>query len=584
MTRYRLVLEPRGSIKVGGYSATHRSGSMTARDAQGLLVPASAIKGALRESAARLVRATGGRVHSHKDAKPPESETRDMVGRLFGRFDIHPGKLRIGPLRVLGEHALEPLAVRHHVTLERATRQAAKGRLFDMEVSPPGIGLRFEGLIEALEPLDDDEKGLLQTAVHLTDQVGGGRGHGLGVVTLSLIELEGSTAPAAEPAAAAEAIASGSIILDLVPEEPLQLGAAKNASNLQRSDGEIAGTVTRGAVAAVLARITPKAQREVVLERVFGGSKPAVFGVARVGRKAIPAPNTLSTPKGDGDPVDRALDLVIEGLGFSSPPPKANYRTAKGTWAKTVKGWEEMKIPRRLITRAARDPVDGRASGGQLYSIETLDQNFESEPQQLVFELPIDGSPEQLEHIVKIAPHGLVAGGSRGRGLGRMRVVGVRQREVQSVAARHRAWADALLSRSPRDLDEAQAKATGCLLALGFMAVNQCRFEECLRALGLELFSGEARRHHLGGWNTRSNLPRTAVGGFAMGSVFLVRTLDGSDAASALETTERQGIGPGRADGWGRVVVCHPIHLETLNHPTQTETRVDGASTNSREA
>lgn len=589
MTFYRLVLEPRGSIKVGGYSATHRSGSMTARDARSLLVPSSAIKGALRESAARLVRSTGGTVRSHKDSLPPEPGASDIIGRLFGRFDIHPGKLRLGPLRVNGEGTLEPLAVRHHVTLERATRQAAHGRLFDMEVSPPGLGLRFEGLIEALEPLDDNEEGLLRTAVTLTDQIGAGRGQGLGMVALSLhgpVEsAEDESAGVSDPEALSKAIAGGSIVLCLMPEEPLQLGAAKNASNLQRCDAEIAGSVSRGAVANVLARISPKNEREAILEAVFGGSNPAVFGVARVGNSAIPAPNTLSMPKGKGPPIDRALDLALEGLGCASHPLPADYRTAKGTWSKTEEGWAEVKIPRRLITRAARDPVDGRASAGQLYSIETLDANFETEPQRLVFQLPVDGTHEQLEHILKVTPHGLVAGGSRGRGLGHMRVVGVHQRKKEAVTERHRAWAEALVACSavPGKLDNDDALATGCLLALGFLAVSQRRLREFLRVFNLKLFSGEARRHHLGGWNTRSNLPRTAVGGFAMGSVFLVRTPDGSSAASALESAERHGIGPGRTDGWGRVVACHPIHLETHAHHPRTAAWVDGSSTDPKE-
>ena len=567
MTSYRLVLEPRGSLKVGGYSTTQRSSSTTALDAQGLLIPASAIKGALRESAARLVRGNGGTVRGHQTPHPPGSSVDDVVGQLFGHFDVHPGKLRVGPMRPVSG-AKEPLALRHHVTLDRATRQAAHQRLFDVEVTPSGCGLRFEGSLEVLTELDPEEKGLLDAAVRITDQVGGGRGHGLGVVRLEMEEtpepeLEDMTeaGAVASDRETEDAIASGSILLELRACEPLQLGAGRNAGNLEQTDEHIAGSVTRGAVAAVLARTLPADSRDRVLEEVFGGPRPAVFGVGRVGGGAIPAPTTLRVPKAGaiaGGAVDRALDLTVEALGLEGASPPPDTRAAKGTWAK-ANTWTQLKVPRRLITRSARDPLDGRASAGQLFSIEILDPDF-AEDTNLCFEVPVEGTPEQLRHIVTATREGLTVGGTRGRGLGRLELEEVRSRGDASPADRHRAWVEALVERG---VERDRARSTGCVLAVGFLGVSQERLRALLDVHGLELLGGETRRHHLGGWNTRKNLPRTATGGFAMGSVFLVRVQSGGDASPALAALEAQGIGPGRADGWGRVMICHPIHLET---------------------
>lgn len=592
MSHYRLVLVPRGSLMFGGYTATQSASGSTARDARGLLIPASAIKGALRESAARLVRGVGGVVRDHQGGYPPEEAKDDMVGQLFGHFDIYPGKLRVGPLRAVGEEGGRGLAVRHHVTLERATRQAAQGRLFDIEVTPAAHGLQFEGMIEVLGELSEAEQALFESTVRLTDQVGGGRGHGLGVVRLELKTATGDTEPAVasvtNETAGEEtaAIDSGSIVLELVAREPLQLGGVRDAGNLERTDEYLAGTVTRGAVAAVLARTLGEDERDAVLEQVMGGESPACFGVGRVGQGAIPAPTTLREPKGKkvtGAVVDRALDLVLEAFEHKVDPPPADTRAAKGTWRLDDDGWTRRKIPQRLITRSARNPLDGRANAGLLFSIQTLDPDSPDAKvgEQLTFHLPVEGESDQLRHIVAAARHGLMVGGARGRGFGRLGLKRVLPGPSDAMEERHGAWVEALVARG---LTRPEAESTGCLLALGFVAVSQGRLNDVLAKHGLNLLGGETRRHHLGGWNTRKNLPRSAAGGFAMGSVFLVKTAGGEPALVALEALEKQGIGPGRADGWGRVMACHPIHCEATSKDktTLTDTETNDAEGDER--
>ena len=59
-TRYQITLTPHGSLYVGGYAESRGSSDGdTASDPAGILLPGSGIKGALAESARRLVAGSG---------------------------------------------------------------------------------------------------------------------------------------------------------------------------------------------------------------------------------------------------------------------------------------------------------------------------------------------------------------------------------------------------------------------------------------------------------------------------------------------------------------------------------------------
>ncbi len=218
MIRYPLTVTPHTSLFIGGYARSMgESDGDTAADDQGMLIPGSAVKGALRESAVRLVNGAG---RGHK-----------LLERLFGA-ERKEGMIRVGPLRARlgGEDGdareLPDPSPRHHVSLERATRQAAPGRLFQNRVTAAGFDLAFRGELTIAHALEPDEKGLLESALAITDQLGGGRGRGLGLITVVLGTPE-------EPTEAAVGEwklggAQGTIVLELAAVEPLQLGIVKD--------------------------------------------------------------------------------------------------------------------------------------------------------------------------------------------------------------------------------------------------------------------------------------------------------------------------------------------------------------------
>lgn len=563
MNRYELRVIPHGSLFLGGYSAAEGKGAnVTAQDRRGFLAPGSTLRGAIRESALRLLRGA--------------ERNENLVTRLFGdRASLTAGKIRIGPLYAEGEEAQLEVSVRHHVSLERATRAAAEQRLFSTRATPIAPGLALRGELEILDDLDDEEWDLLRSAIALTDQLGGGRGRGLGLVRVELGErMETAAITTADPAATVEALETilarhgghrREIVLRFEALEPLQLGLVKDPGNHERTVEVLGGSVLRGAIAAAMGRaIGDRQQREAALEQVFGGEDPVLFGDGLPAAAGVIAPMTLLQGK-DGETVgDQALELCVDILRGQPKERPANSKSAKGCWAPDDLGWRRVDLPRRLVTRSARNAMDGRSHDGQLYSVEVIDPAFEGiagkEPEPLYFHLPVRGPASSLRRIVAASQHGLLVGGTRSRGFGRIALRGVHDPELPTLTTRHLRWVAALEGRGiPRQ----QAESTGVLLARGFLAIHQPRLTATLERLGLELLGGESRRKVHGGWNSRANLPRTTLGGFEAGSVFIVRSLEGNIFDALLEL-EEHGLGPGRADGWGRLIACHPIHMDCL--------------------
>lgn len=534
MTRFEIQVEPHASLYIGGYAqALGGSDGDTASDPLGLLLPGSAVKGALRESAARLVHGLG--------------RGEDLLRRLFGTAE-ETGLIRVSTLRPSQDVGSGDGTVRNHVSLERATRQAAPQRLFQNRVTPALPRLRFHGVLESREPLSEDEMGLLRSAVRITDQIGGGRGRGLGGVSVSL--SEGSEPAAAEPVPGWKVgEASTFLMLCLEAEEALHLSGVKDPTNYVTSKDFLDGTTVRGAVAAALGGRAEDPEMETLL----GGESPAVFGDGRPGGPcSIPAPMTLQVPKREGPLVDIAALLCAEACGGRPGARPQDVRTAKGTLAWSLAGWSTFVLKRRTVTRTARDHASGRAAEGQLFSLEVLD------PMGLRFHVSVSGSPEQLALVVKAAARGLVVGGDRSRGFGRLRLVEVSTRPpLPTVEERHRRWIEMVGGLGVPD-----PESTGVLLAAGPLALSHERLAKALGDLGLDLAEGVARRHTQGGWNAKIHLSRSLSSHYLPGSTFIVKCNRGGSALPALAELERNGLGPGRPDGWGRLIACHPVHVD----------------------
>lgn len=555
--RYTLLLEPHASLFIGGYAqAWGQSDGDTASDAQGLLIPGSVVKGALRESALRLVNGAG--------------KGSQMLNKLFGTEGTEgviqvspmvPHDPSLGPqengLNSTGFSSSKPVwepGPRTHVSLDRATGQAVPGKLFQHRVTPAATGLLFRGNLSACRQLTQDEEGLLRSAVMITDQIGGGRGRGLGLVRLEMspASQEKSVEVPVLPSEASK------LVFALEAVEPLRLGVIKDPSNYVAGKDYLDGSVIRGAVAASLLALLPESIREESAERLLGGPSPAVFGDARPGHPlAITAPLTLREPKEDGCLQDQAVDLCVEHLLHKPLERRFDMRRVERTVIPLSGVWRPLKLKRRTITRTARETVLGRAAEGRLFSTEILDPRPDERGGRLRFYAPVSGTAEQLGMVRQAMMAGISVGGVRSRGFGRLRLVSIEPPALPSLEDRHRRWCRALSK-----LGVEKPERSGVLLALGPLAVSQERLMLTLEAHQLELIAGAARRSSHGGWISKIHLPRTVLRHFVPGSTFLVQGPDDQDIGQVLKQLEEKGIGPGRADGWGRLVACHPIHLD----------------------
>jgi hypothetical protein len=351
------------------------------------------------------------------------------------------------------------------------------------------------------------------------------------------------------------------VVLVLEAIEPLHLGQVKDEANLRASSGYLEGSTLRGAVAAALAA------GDDDLDAVLGGDSPVIFGDGHAGHAtAIPAPMTLRKPKAGGALGDEAAALCAETLLGQRRGRRPSTKVVKGTVARAVNCncWGEVKLKRRIITRTPRNHLSGRSADGMLYSLEVVDpvlgSSLVAHDGRLCFYAPVAGSPEQLAAVVRAAASGLTTGSARSRGLGSLRLVDViGNTGIPSLPERHAHWCSCLAELG---VGEQAAAATGVVLALGPLAVDQERLQRTLAGAGLELIHGVSRRRLGGGWNARAGLPRFVTSQLAPGSTLIVRSRDGGFALPGLQELEQSGIGPGRADGWGRVKACHPIHTD----------------------
>lgn len=214
------------------------------------------------------------------------------------------------------------------------------------------------------------------------------------------------------------------------------------------------------------------------------------------------------------------------------------------------------------ITRTAIDPVTRTARDGSLHSIVAL-----AEGQIFKGTLTADISVEEwlaldawLRNVAKSPP---ALGGGRSAGLGAITMSLAAPAERISVADRLRQWNGgtnsvrfAVSLTSPaiiRDTFWRYQRTLDCAA----VAVSSPRLEAS------RFVAGWSDVIHVGGWNEAAGLPKENALAIDRGSAFLFETsLAMSDAADALESLERCGIGERCAEGFGNVSVCDIQHLQ----------------------
>ncbi len=193
------TLTLRTALHVGTGEDTETTDEVLRRDARGrLLIPGTAIAGALRSIATRLAPRLGDKPCQALEGKLSTKACQCLVCQLFGDVNPREDNEEAVAARVLVYDAVldasPPLTIRDGVGIDRVTGAAARRERikFDYEVLPAGT--TFKVRLEIDRQLKSDDRTLTLLAASLAEWeqgrgvVGGRVGRGLGALSLSDVQ------------------------------------------------------------------------------------------------------------------------------------------------------------------------------------------------------------------------------------------------------------------------------------------------------------------------------------------------------------------------------------------------------------
>jgi CRISPR-associated protein Csx10 len=377
-------------------------------------------------------------------------------------------------------------------------------------------------------------------------------------------------------------------------ESPLCLADGTPADNLTRTLDYIPGSTVRGTLAQHY--LASGAKPDAAFERLFVGGEVTYGNLYPNGGTPIPLSAHSCKYRG-GFPADGrhgVADLLLPRLldqqtGKASAPPQAEVCEDCGAPLSPYSGYLDHRgrtVPidrlRRVLTRSATDDRLQTAQAGLLYSIEILDPDDA---------LPFAGDilcadpelAEQVRHrlldpLLEDPDARLHIGTARSRGLGEVslapyptpaptplaplqnRLARLNQRLTDHAADPRRFYftvtlrADAIVEDSDfvlRPIPTPDLLAHEAAIPLD--TAQAITFHTA--------FTGSRR---VNGWNAALRAPKTPVDAIRAGSAFLYSApADQADTlTAALARLEALGMGLRRTEGFGRLTICDPFHLD----------------------
>lgn len=591
MRHFRITVTlPRGGVLVGGHSEAPQGIDAAHAEHDGRpLLPATALRGALRETLEALLRGAGrpacangggsapGEPHAEEGCALDDGEP-CLACRLFGgeRAAVRAGERGFSAL-VLGPALCERAAsetdvIRHGVGISRQRRSARKGILFDRKLpAAPGLTFQAEGFLReaSLAPY-------LEAATRGTTHLGAERSRGLGRVDLELQWLD----------------APRTLVPDLGPKDVVHLrvtlesnatfGVSLPDRNVRDTRREIPGSALRGAIGFALARRLEDPDGDAAFQALvaedgarFGFLWPVADG--EPGAPASPWPLTARACKNHGPAhgvVDTLLDRIAISLASTPAQAAAVEQTAPAACGhpgcdaplRAAAGTRRAPTPPQTVsvTRVAMDRRRLGARHGALYTTVTLAEGA-------AFEGRIRGVPEKSRaRLAEALSETLMLGRAQSAGRGRVRVEVVSPTQQEGLKGRMKAFETAIRGRlESAGLDPSRAGHLVAMTALSPLlpgADDDDGTRTVLDALGVEAeVVVKARRFaHEGGWDQRRGrmTPARAV---VAGSVWVLALADPAARDALLATLRRleaDGVGERRHQGYGEVLFFDPFILE----------------------
>jgi len=571
-----LEVELLSPLSVGGYTAPPSFvDAASALGANGEpVIPASTLRGALREALTRLAR---GRGTTACTVDEPCEDDPCVVCRVFGASgpdrpalgtapDASPqGVVQDGGLRFSDAQGdrVDP-TLRTGVGIDRKRRAAVPEVLFDRQVADRP-GLRLKASFEAKLSTEDFE--LLKEASLLVNGVGNSRSRGYGEIRLAWQEApENPTAAIRTP----KDVSNSVLLVTITAREPLVLGGLPPTGSVERSLGHIRGSVLRGAIATALVEAgvddsSPAFQRLFVDESTclrFSDAGPAPDG-------RLPRPRALSLlecrrahePDHHGRPgahLDQLLltALTEQLLAQGGAPEPATCAVCGSLLKSAGRGWDE-DPDRELVTRLARDVRTGSAMPGMLYGTERI------RPRARFVGTVAGADEEALELLGRLGGATVRLGRGRNRGQGTVAIELSSEKSLGRVKD--------LRSRRDGTLRD----IAGWLAAAGtaghappverwvpVLARSDIRVppEAASEHIAAEVFGRGARcvtsfqgSGQRSGWDLRSGSPvRPLAPVVTAGSAWLFE-LEAEPDLEAVARAEREGVGEDRHLGCGQI-------------------------------
>jgi CRISPR-associated protein Csx10 len=457
---FDVVVRPDASaLLVGGHSEGRRGADRaTARDgAERPIIPASALRGALRIELERLLRGVepARAVCSANLSEPAAGGTPCPcpICRLFGSEAAATGTLRLDDAVLDDTVALPDEEPRPGVGVSRRTGTAVARHLTFVEtsgiVNAAGGGVAFRAAAKLVaRGAQDDEAALeedwrnLAAACAALNGLGGGKARGLGWVQCSLdppqLPQAGGAATAAEPPREGSTPLppeTTAVRLRFEALAPLHLGDGRQIAFLQRSLRHAPGSTVRGALAYALLEHGLARPDDEAFMALFAPGSTVTFGSAR-GVGDVPSATRrrcrAAEPHVFDDLVGELVRRRAASQGLALAVSRQGACLARGCDSpKLVPERRRRGAPAlavRVRTRTAVNRLTGTAMDRKLYSIEALEprvrgQGDDGPWEPLVLEAEVRGlTAPCLPVLAALNGREVWLGGKRSRGMGRCRL------------------------------------------------------------------------------------------------------------------------------------------------------------------
>jgi len=622
MKTLRLTLQVKGSLLIGGQTFPVLVDVATARGPDGIpLIPASAIKGALRIEFERLARLKYRVCDVSTEACGSSGSC--IACSVFGSPGLE-GKLRFQDARLRadlwkifskkeGDEARKPTssgyATRPGVAISRKRKAAVEHMLFNAETIAQFIpDCVFEADVEVLRDLADEEEKLLRMAVYYLEAIGADKSRGLGHLVASVKPEPQSAGVDEKLNSPSQQGPSGSLKLTLILQEYVRVSGVKAKNNFMDSLEFIPGSSVRGAIARSFADSHGNNWTHPDVRQAFLG-EPALFSEfyptgALVSSKPIPLsartcktyPGIIVKFESGKRPSHGTKDTLIAAtvakkLREAGMPAVVDdvckYCEQSGSPSplKPIRGFylgdSVVEPSHRMNTKTAINRSRMTSAEEQLYSYELIDTMLEAdESNRIRFVGTVTELTHELEsHLRALNGQSLLIGGARYRGFGKMKL---RVEDLsKDIDEDRQKWEERMerLTETIREPLVAAGLAVKCLSFFSLTLLSDLilppdNWEEQLvgkvrdalriadRELRLEKAVSETGCRS--GFSDALGMRKDLFPVIRRGSAFVFSCSADSkeNILKNLPDLLRKGIGARREEGFGRVSFCDPFHID----------------------